>query len=512
MLNELQRNAKIPLLIAGDLERGAASQFPGYAVSLPSNLGIGATGDPKFAAFAGSVTAVEGRAVGYHMTFAPVADVNNNPDNPIINIRSFGEDPEMVAKMVTSYVSAAQAQGLIATAKHFPGHGDTATDSHIDLGVVAGDRERLDRVELAPFRAAIKAGVGAIMTAHLAVPAIEPDANLPATMSKKVLTGLLREQLGFRGLIVTDALDMGAVTSHYWDGDIALRAVEAGADILLMPPDSQLVIRVVRDAVKSGRLSESRIDESVKRILEAKAKLGLNDNRFVDLAKIGNLFGQEGLQSTAEDIGNASITLLRNTRGALPIDLTKRQHVTMVIVNADTEPEGAHLAWEARQRMEDRDLDVLVAGPNMTPQQSDVILGKAAQSDVILAAIYVKIAAKKGTAGLPASQLELLDKLNALNKRMLAISFSNPYLLRDFPNTAGYMCAYSSAEVSERAAIRAAFGEIRPAVMRAERSPGKASMATTEAPGGKLPVTIPAASGATPLAARGSDNRSRTCR
>src|ERR1035438_90095 len=172
----------------------------------------------------------------------------------------------MVAKMVAAYVSAAQAQNLIATAKLFPGHGDPATDSHIDLGVVAGDRERLDRVELAPFRAAIKAGVGAIMTAHLAVPAIEPDTTLPATMSPKVLTGLLRQQLGFQGLIVTDALDMGAVTAHYWDGEVVLRSVEAGADILLMPPDSVLAIRVLREAVRSGRIKESRIDESVERL------------------------------------------------------------------------------------------------------------------------------------------------------------------------------------------------------------------------------------------------------
>jgi beta-N-acetylhexosaminidase len=496
MLNELQRNSKIPLLIAGDLERGTASQFPGYAVSLPSNLGIGATGNASYAAFAGSVTAKEARSVGYHMAFAPVADVNNNPDNPIINIRSFGEDPEMVAKMVAAYVSAAEAQDLLTTAKHFPGHGDTATDSHLDLGVVTGDRERLDRVELVPFRAAIKAGVGAIMTAHLAVPAIEPDTTLPATMSPKVLNGLLRQQLGFHGLIVTDALDMGAVTSHYWDGEVVLRSVEAGADILLMPPDSVLAIRVLREAVKSGRIKESRIDESVERILRAKAKLGLHENRFVDLAKIGTQFGDPGLQQTAEDIASASMTLLRDTRGALPLDLSKRQHVVIVIVNADDEPQGAHFVWEARQRLEDRDLDVLVAGPNITPQQSAATVEKAAQADVILAAVYVKIAAKKGTAGLPAAHLELLGNLARLNKRMMTISFGNPYLLRDLPDTPGYLCAYSSAEVSERAAIHAAFGEILPL----RRGPRE-----TESKGGKLPVTIPASSPENPpLAVRGS--------
>jgi len=472
LINELQRVSKLPLLIAGDFERGAGSQFPGMAVSVPSNLGIAATRNPNNAAFVGSLTAREGRAIGFHWTFAPVADVNNNPDNPIINVRSFGEDPDMVSKMVTSYILAAQAGGMIATAKHFPGHGDTATDSHIELGAVTGDRARLDAVELAPFRAAIKAGVGAIMTAHLAVPAIEPDKTLPATMSRNVLTGLLREQLGFTGLIVTDALDMGGVTSKYWAGDVAVRSVEAGADVLLMPPDPALTIRVLREAVKSGRITEARIDESVERILRAKAKLGLNENRFVDLNKIGIVFGDPAVQNTADDIADRSITLLRDERKALPVDMSKRHHMLVVVVNADAEPVAENLLWQIKRRIEDRDLDIVAAGPDFTAREIDAALEKAAKADVILAPVYVKISARKGTASLPAPQIELLEKLAAVKKPMMVVSFSNPYLLRDIPKTPGYMCAYAGTESSERAAARVIFGE-KPV-------------------SGALPVTIPA--------------------
>lgn len=472
LINELQRVSKVPLLIAGDLERGAGSQFPGMAVSIPSNLGIAATRNPNNAAFAGSVTAREGRAVGYHWTFAPVADVNNNPDNPIINVRSFGEDPAVVSKMVESYIAATQAGGMMATAKHFPGHGDTATDSHISLGVVSGDRARLDAVELTPFRAAIAAGVDAIMTAHLAVPAIEPDRALPATMSRNVLTGLLREQLGFKGIIVTDALDMGAVTSKYWGGEIAVRSVEAGADVLLMPTDPAVAIRVLQQAVRSGRIPEARIDASVERILRAKAKLGLHEERLVDLNKIGVKFGDPAVQNTADNIADHSMTLLRDERQALPIDMSKRHHILVVVVNADDEPVAGNLLWQIHRRVEDRDLDIVQAGPELTPREVSDTLDKAAKADVILAPVYVKISARKGTAGLPASQVDLLEKLGASGKPMMVVSFSNPYLLRDIPKTPGYLCAYAATESSERAAARVIFGE-KPI-------------------SGSLPVTIPA--------------------
>ncbi len=476
LTNELQRASKLPLLIAGDLERGASSQFPDTAVSVTSNLGIAATRNPSYAGWVGALTAREGRAIGFHWTFAPVADVNNNPDNPIINIRSFGEDPELVSTMIDRYVRANQAGGMIATAKHFPGHGDTATDSHLDLGIVAGDRARLDAVELAPFRAAIKAGVGAIMTAHLAVPAIEPDVTLPATMSRNVLTGLLREQLGFQGLIVTDALDMGGVTSKYWPGEVVVRSVEAGADVLLMPPDPALAINVLRQAVLSGRIKESRIDESVERILRAKAKLGLHENRLVEPGKINQVFGDPAAQAASDDISARSITVIRDTQHTLPLLQTKRQRVLIVMVNADQAADpgvGGQFLWQMKHRVEARDLDVAEVGPEVTPEQSSSLLARAAKADVVVAPVFVRISARKGTAGLPAPQLDLLTKLGHAG-RLMVVSFSNPYLLRDLPDIAGYMCAYSISDTAERAAVQALFGE--------------------NDIGGKLPVTIPSVS------------------
>ncbi len=483
LINELQRNAKVPLLIAGDLERGAASQFPNMAVSLPSNLGIAATRDPQTAAFAGLVTAREGRAVGFHWAYAPVVDVNNNPDNPIINIRSFGEDPALVGKMAAAYIKAAEAEGILTTAKHFPGHGDTATDSHIDLGVVAGDCPRLDAIELAPFRAAIEAGTSSIMTAHLAVPAVEPDTRLPATMSHNVLTGLLREQLGFKGLIVTDAVEMGGITTQYWPGEATLRAIDAGADVLLLPPNSELSFRVIRAAVDAGRIKESRLDESVTRILSAKAKLKLHENALVDLNKIGTIFGSPAYQETADKIADRSITLVRDYRSTLPISKTKRQKLMILSVSADAGTTDEYFAALVRQRVED--VQTARVGPDLTAAQATRVLELAAKADVVVAPLYVRISAGKGTAAMPAAQTDLLRKVAALNKPMMAISFSNPYLLRSLPDVPGYLCAWSIADVADRAAVRAIFGEIKI--------------------GGKLPVTIPYAEAqGAPLAELGS--------
>lgn len=491
LINELQRSAKIPLLITGDLERGAASQFPLMAVSVPSNLAVAATGDVENAAFVGALTAREGRAVGFHWTYAPVADVNNNPDNPIINVRSYGEDPGLVSRMVEAYVRAGETAGILTTAKHFPGHGDTAVDSHIDLGVVAGDRARLDKIELAPFRAAIRAGTSSIMTAHLAVPSIEADPRLPATMSRAVLTGLLREQLGFQGLIVTDAMNMGGITTQYWAGDATIRAVEAGADCVLMPPYPELSFRVLRTAVRSGRISEERINQSVERILRAKARLGLHENRLVDLNKIGAVFGDPSYQKRAEEIAARSITVVRDDRKVLPISQTKKTKLLVLILNADQSTlTGEYLSNLIKLRIEDA--QSIRIGPDSTDQQLAAALQAAQEADVVVAPVYVRISAWRGSVAIPSAHRDLLRRISALNKPLMAVSMSNPYLLRDMPEIPGYMCAYSAidiygraADVSERAVARALFGE----------NPIR----------GRLPVTIPSLqASAAPLAAIGS--------
>ena len=273
LTNELQRRAKIPLLIGADFESGTGMRLD-EGTSFPSAMAVGATSDPKLAYAMGKVIALESRAAGVHWIFAPDADVNNNPDNPIINIRSFGENPKSVGEFVAQEIRGIEENGALATAKHFPGHGDVSVDSHLSLPTVPGDRKELEATELVPFRAAIAASVGSIMPGHLSVPAFEPDPSVPATTSRNILTGLLRDELKFKGLVVTDAMDMGGVTSRYPPGEAAVRAVEAGADVLLMPPVPDAAMAGLERAVRSGRITEKRIDESVRRILQAKSRLG----------------------------------------------------------------------------------------------------------------------------------------------------------------------------------------------------------------------------------------------
>ena len=290
LINQMQAKSRLPLLVGADFERGTAMRLD-EGTSFPTAMAVAAGGDSKDAYTMGKITALEARAVGVQWVYAPDADVNNNPGNPIINTRSFGEDPARVAEFVSAFVRGVEENGALATAKHFPGHGDTAADSHIDLPVIHADRERLEHLELVPFRAAIAAGVSTVMTGHLSIPTLEPDANTPATLSSNILTGLLRKELGFEGLVVTDAMDMGGITVRYAPGEAAVRAVAAGADALLMPPVPDAAFESLQVAVKSGRISRARLDASVRRILQAKARLGLNQKRLVDLNAINQKFG-----------------------------------------------------------------------------------------------------------------------------------------------------------------------------------------------------------------------------
>jgi len=266
--NQLQTKSKLPLLIGADFERGSAMRLD-EGTSFPTQMAMAAGGDPRDAYTMGKITALEARQAGVHWIYAPVADVNNNPGNPIINTRSFGEDPARVSEFVSAYVRGVEENGGLATAKHFPGHGDTAADSHIDLPVIHAGRQRLESLEFVPFRSAIAAGVSSIMTGHLNVPALEPDPDTPATLSSHILTEVLRKDLGFQGLVITDAMDMGGITVRFTPGEAAVRAVLAGADCLLMSPVPDAAFEALQHAVKSRRISRERLDASVRRILEA---------------------------------------------------------------------------------------------------------------------------------------------------------------------------------------------------------------------------------------------------
>src|SRR2546426_6141650 len=349
--NQLQSKSKLPLLIGADFERGTAMRLD-EGTSFPTAMALAAGGDSKDAYTMGKITALESRAVGVNWIYAPDADVNNNPGNPIINTRSFGEDPTRVGEFVSAFVRGVEENGALATAKHFPGHGDTASDSHLDLPVVYGDRKRLDTVELVPFRAAIAAGVSSIMTAHLAVPAIEPD-RVPATLSPRILTDLLRKELGFNGLVVTDALNMGGVTRIAAPGEAAVRSFLAGADVLLMPPVPDAAFEALKTAVRTGRIPRSRLDESVRRILRAKARLGLHRERLVPLEGLNAKFGLPDWSQAAQEMSDRGVTLLRDTTRQLPLDATRPTRALLVVIAGDPDPyPGADLEDEIRPRVD----------------------------------------------------------------------------------------------------------------------------------------------------------------
>src|SRR3984885_9976338 len=468
LTNQLQAKSKLPLLVGADFERGAAMRLD-EGTSFPTAMALAAAGNPADAHTMGRVTALEARAVGIQWIYAPDADVNNNPGNPIINTRSFGEDPARVAEYVTAFVRGVEENGGLATAKHFPGHGDTASDSHIDLPVIRADRERLENLELVPFRAAIAAGAGSIMTGHLAVPALEPDTNTPATLSHNILTGVLRDELHFQGLVVTDAMDMGGITVRYAPGEAAVRAVLAGADALLMPPVPDAAFEGLQNAVHSGRISIERLDASVRRILEAKAMLGLDKTRIVDINAINQKLGSVAWQTEAQNISDRGITLLRDTPKALPIDGTKPNRALLLAFYADPEPyPGEDLERELKSRF---DSVTTLRADTRFINASTLKLPDPSTYDTAILALFVRVSDRKGNVDVPVEQAALAEQLYKTGKPVITLGFGSPYLIERFPLAQTWLAAFGIRHVAQMSMARAMFGEI----------PVR----------GKLPVTIP---------------------
>jgi beta-N-acetylhexosaminidase len=466
--NQLQAKSKLPLLVGADFERGTAMRLD-EGTSFPTAMALAAGGNPKDAYTMGKITALEARAVGVHWIYAPDADVNNNPGNPIINTRSFGEDPARVAEFVSEFVRGVQANGGLATAKHFPGHGDTAADSHIDLPVIRADRARLDQLELVPFRAAIAMQVDSIMTGHLNVPALEPDPNTPATLSHSILTDLLRNQLGYQGLIVTDAMDMGGITVRYAPGEAAVRAVLAGADAVLMSPVPDAAFEALQAAVKSGRISKERLDTSVRRILQAKARLGLNASRLVDVNAINQKFGRAAWQKEAQEISDHGVTLLRDTPHRLPLDGTKPSRALLVAFYADPEPyPGEDLERELRSRF---DSVTTLRADTRFVNASTLKLPPPDSYDVAILALFVRVSDRKGNVDVPVEQAALAEQIYKTGKAVITVGFGSPYLIERFPEAETWLAAFGISDVAQISAARALFGQIPVH--------------------GKLPVTIP---------------------
>jgi beta-glucosidase-like glycosyl hydrolase/CubicO group peptidase (beta-lactamase class C family) len=468
LANQLQAASNVPLLIGADFERGTAMRLD-EGTSFPTAMALAAGGDPHDAYTMGKITALESRAVGVHWIFAPDSDVNNNPANPIINTRSFGEDPARVGEYVAQFVRGVEENGGLATAKHFPGHGDTASDSHLDLPVIQASKERLEELELVPFRVAIAAGVGSIMTAHLSIPALEPDANVPATLSPNISTDLLRKELNFQGLLITDALNMGGITVRYAPGEAAVRAVLAGADVLLMPPVPDAAFEGLQQAVKSKRISSERLDASVRRILEAKARIGLHQSRLVDLNGINAKMGSDASQDEAQRISDRGVTLLRDTAKRLPLDSTKGGRALLLAFYADPEPyPGEDLEKQLRTRFDS--VTTLRADTSFV-NASILKLPPPASYDMAILALFVRVSDRKGNVDVPPEQVTVARELYKAGKPVIAAAFGSPYLIEGFPEAETWIAAFGISDVAQISMARALFGEI----------PVR----------GKLPVTIP---------------------
>jgi beta-N-acetylhexosaminidase len=477
LLNRLQHDSKLPLLFAADFERGVATRLVG-TTNFPHAMAFGADGKLEDAENFGRITAQEARAVGVHWNFFPDADVNSNPANPIINTRSFGEDPKQVGDLVTAYIKGAHEGGMLTTVKHFPGHGDTATDSHLGVASVNGDRARLNSVELPPFRQAIAAGVDAVMVAHVTVPALDPDPNHVATISPAVVSDLLEKQLGFQGLVVTDALDMAGLT-HLFASDIGRAAVEAfkaGNDLLIIPADLGASYRAMIKAVLSGEIPPKRLDASVLKILKIKASLGLNDARAVDLGTIAKAVGQPENITFGQQVADAAITMVRDNGKVLPLkskgtgpaalpymsrEETHNQVVSVIFSDDMRTESGRAFGREFRARIPDA--RVIYVDPRVATGMTDDVLKAIDEAQTVVAAVYVV-----PTAGKIGNSMAMTDPSGTLLQQLLdhaaqktaVVAMGNPYLASDFPKIENYMCTFSNATVSELAAIKALFGEI----------------------------------------------------
>jgi beta-N-acetylhexosaminidase len=464
-LNQMQRLARVPLVVGADLERGASMRIANTS-KFPHNMAYGAANDLKLTSSLGAAVARESRAMGIHWVFAPVADVNNNPDNPVIGIRSFGERPADVAAHVEAFIDGTRADPkfpVMLSVKHFPGHGDTAVDSHYGLGTIPGDRQRLDQTELVPFRAAIRKKVDAVMTAHLLVPGVEKE-EIPATISPAVLTDLLRKDLGFEGLIVTDAMDMKGLTSAFAPGEAGVRALLAGVDILLMPANPEQVVDAVTQAVRAGRLSVARIDRSVRKILTAKARLGLQHKRTVDLEQVSAHLEMPEMEAAAQSAADKAVTLVRNGKdGVFPlVPGAGEENCLFVLTENRRNLMGMRLMQEAQARAPR--MRVRILDNEMPAEAFPATAATNGCQKTVVAVINLP--------GQASSQRKFLDSL-LMSHPVGLISLNSPYLLRLASDNSqvSLMATFSNTPVAEIAAVKAMFGEI--------------------AIQGRLPVTIP---------------------
>ena len=468
-LDAMQRSSRVPLLFGADFEFGAGYRARGGwflpnaidlggAVVFPPQMALGATGDTALAYEQGRVTAVEGRALGVHVAYAPILDVNNNPANPVINTRSYGEDPALAARLGAAFVRGLQEHGMIATGKHFPGHGDTEVNSHLALPVVGVTRARLDTVELVPFRASVAAGVGAIMTFHGAMPALD-STGAPGTLSRRVLSDLLRGELDFEGVVISDAMDMRGVLDKYGAVEAAIRAVEAGADVLIQPLDARQAIDAVVQGVSSGRYDEARIDASVRRLLEAKRRVGLDRRRSVSIDSVKFVVGDSDHVAVARAVAERSITLVRDSLNQLPLSRLPRSRRVLSITLARRVDLAAGGAFDAELRRHFSTVrSELVNADAPANAEWERLLRVARTSDLVIVSSYVSHAWNASSADAPKEFANFVKALVTARKRPIVVSLGNPYLLQQIRGVPAYLIAWSGIGASQRAAARALLG------------------------------------------------------
>ena len=465
-LNALQSMSNVPLLFGADLEAGAGFRARGGyfvpnaidlggAILFPPEMAVGATGDTTLAYEEGRLTALEGRALGIHIAYAPVLDVNNNPANPVINTRSYSEDPWLAARMGVAFIHGLQDHGMIATGKHFPGHGDTGVNSHLALPVVTVSRSRLDTVELVPFKAAVNSGVGAIMSFHGAMPALD-SSGVPGTLSQKVVTGLLRGEMGFRGIIISDAMDMRGVLDQFGADEAAKRAIAAGIDVLIQPLDVSKTIDAVVAGISEGRYTEARLDSSVRRVLDTKRKLGLAQSKLVDLNALRFAVGDSVNAQVARRVAEKSITLVRDSARQVPVIDSTKSVLSITIARRADLSAGNSFNAELRTRLPK--LRTEFTSTEDASLNYPRLLAAADSADVVIVGSYVGQSWDAVSASAPEDFTNFVHTLVSRGRKPIVVAFGNPYLMQQLPWIGTYLVAWGGFPVSQVAAARALTG------------------------------------------------------
>ena len=477
LINRLQSISPVPLINSADFETGVGFRLAGTTV-FPRSMAFGATGDERLAFEAGRITGVEARALGVHVNFAPVVDVNNNPSNPVINTRAFGEDPALVGALGSAYVRGLHAGGMLATLKHFPGHGDTDIDSHLGLPLIRHLRERLDTVELPPFKAGLAAAADAVMVAHIDLPGLNGAEGVPATFSRSIVTGLLRDELQFDGLIYTDSMQMQAITEMAQPSEAAARAVAAGVDVVLHSPAAAAALAGIRQAIERGEIDRAGVDASVERILRAKARLRLHRTKAVSLESIPTIVGTRAHHAVAREVSERAVTLIKDDRGHVPLPVPRGAPILYLSIL--DYPAGWRVAAPSRTfipelRLRWPDVTAVELSDRTTADELALVRAMAPRFGGIVVSVFVRASASSGRMDLAPPIVALLqDLVDVTGQRgipYVTVFFGNPYTVTELTQLPAMLLTYDFYDLAEASAVRALAGE--------------------NAIGGRLPIALP---------------------